>query len=54
MIIEKVDCSVLCDNCFEDGFINSISIDDNWIYLCDECLQELNRKVVEYLAEKNL
>ena len=26
----------------------------NGTCLCDECLQELNRKIVDHLAEKNL
>ena len=27
-------------------------IDENLIYLCDICLQEINRNIVDYLASK--
>ena len=29
-----------------------IAIDKNLIYLCDTCLQEINRNIVNYLASK--
>ena len=29
-----------------------IAIDKNLIYLCDSCLQEINRSIVDYLASK--
>ena len=29
-----------------------IAIDKNLIYLCDTCLQEINRNIVEHLANK--
>ena len=29
-----------------------IAIDENLIYLCDNCLQEINRYIVNYLALK--
>ena len=29
-----------------------IAIDKNLIYLCDTCLQDLNRNIVNYLASK--
>lgn len=29
-----------------------IAIDENLIYLCDSCLQEINRSIVDYLASK--
>lgn len=30
------------------------TIIDSKMYLCDDCLQELNRKIVEHLAKKNI
>lgn len=36
---------------------NIIELNDDimtYITLCDDCLQELNRKIVDHLAEKNL
>ena len=29
-----------------------IAIDENLIYLCDTCLQEINRNIVEHLMNK--
>ena len=34
--------------------INVVELYDDTICLCDNCLQELNRKIVEHLVEKNL
>ena len=51
---EKV-CNVNCCECKGDfKKLNLIKLGEQDIYLCDECLQELNRKIVEHLAEKNL
>lgn len=44
-----------CRNCKSEFAVqNSVDIGVKRLYLCDECLQELNRKIVEHLAEKNL
>lgn len=58
MKIIKWKEKLFCDDCGklkENGcevLINNI--DYETVFLCDECLQELNRKIVEHLAEKNL
>lgn len=54
MVIEKA-YEVCCDECRE-GFeeLNIIELSEEDVYLCDNCLQELNRKIVEHLAEKNI
>lgn len=54
MIIEKA-YEVCCDECAK-GFeeLNFIGLFEEDVYLCDKCLQELNRKIVEHLAEKNI
>lgn len=53
MKIEKVKLN-MCDKCF-DKSENKIYIDSaRFFFLCDDCLQELNRKIVEHLAEKNI
>lgn len=54
MKINDINYMALCDNCLINEDTSRISIDDVWIFLCDECLQELNRKIAEHLAEKNL
>lgn len=43
-----------CDNCGNKEDLNFVNTECSVIVLCDECLQELNRKIVEHLAEKNL
>lgn len=45
-----------CENCKEEQTKNILRIDVLYkeIVLCDKCLQELNRKIVECLAEKHL
>lgn len=47
-----------CVNCkASEGakYLNHIEFDwHNDTVLCDDCLQELNRKIVEHLAEKNI
>lgn len=44
-----------CDVCNKEDVVTSFleGISEDTV-LCDECLQELNRKIVEHLAEKNL
>ena len=43
-----------CNKCKKnyDYVLVGIAIDKNLIYLCDNCLQEINRDIVEYLANK--
>ena len=43
-----------CNKCKKsyDYVLVGIAIDENLIYLCDNCLQEINRDIVEYLANK--
>lgn len=55
MKIKKIDI-IMCSNCF-DKCNNVIEFDNSnkeENYLCDECLQELNRKIFDYLADKNI
>ena len=43
-----------CNKCKKnyDYVLVGIAIDKNLIYLCDACLQDLNRNIVNYLASK--
>ena len=43
-----------CNKCKKsyDYVLVGIAIDKNLIYLCDSCLQDLNRNIVDYLASK--
>ena len=43
-----------CNKCKKnyDYVLVGITIDENLIYLCDSCLQDLNRNIVNYLASK--
>ena len=43
-----------CNKCKKnyDYILVGIAIDENLIYLCDNCLQEINRYIVNYLASK--
>ena len=43
-----------CNKCKKnyDYIIVGIAIDENLIYLCDNCLQEINRSIVDYLTSK--
>jgi NAD-dependent SIR2 family protein deacetylase len=43
-----------CNKCKKnyDYILVGIAIDENLIYLCDTCLQEINRSIVDYLASK--
>lgn len=52
--VEYNDMFYKCDNCENEGIVNFIGSDNSAIVLCDDCLQELNRKIVDHLAEKNL
>ena len=56
MYVNNTDIKYTCEECekHEENNINIIDIKYKRFYLCDDCLQELNRKIVEYLAEKNL
>ena len=48
--LEEGKCNK-CKNNY-DYVLVGIAIDENLIYLCDNCLQEINRDIVEYLANK--
>ena len=48
--LEEGKCNK-CKNNY-DYVLVGIAIDKNLIYLCDSCLQDLNRNIVEYLASK--
>ena len=48
--IRRSDLFGECDHCKNKENLNFVFA----MVLCDECLQELNRKIVEHLAEKNL
>lgn len=57
MEIYKGDNETYCDSCPNKTKNRMWIIDDDSVrenIICDNCLQELNRKIVEYLAEKNL
>lgn len=55
MKIVESDCkSKICDGCLNKKENKKIILDGLWLYLCDKCLQELNYKIVEHLADKNL
>lgn len=57
MEINENKHSVMCDECKGKGEASDLKFRaflNVPISLCDECLQELNRKVVEYLVEDNL
>lgn len=57
MEINKNKYNVMCDECKGKGEASDLKFRaflNVPISLCDECLQELNRKLVEYLAEDNL
>ena len=43
-----------CNKCKKsyDYVLVGIAIDKNLIYLCDNCLQEINRNIVEHLMNK--
>ena len=45
-----------CNKCKKnyDYILVGIAIDENLIYLCDNCLQEINKNIVEHLASKNI
>ena len=43
-----------CDHCENKEGLNFVDNEHSAMVLCDKCLQELNRKIVEHLAEKNL
>ena len=48
--LEEGKCNK-CKNNY-DYVLVGIAIDENLIYLCDICLQEINRSIVNYLASK--
>ena len=48
--LEEGKCNK-CKNNY-DYVLVGIAIDKNLIYLCDSCLQEINRSIVDYLASK--
>ena len=43
-----------CNKCKKNYnyILVGITIDENLIYLCDNCLQEINRNIVEHLVNK--
>lgn len=45
---------IKCDDCLELKKTNKVEFGFYYFNLCDECLQELNRKILEHLAEKNI
>ena len=49
-VIEEGKCNKCKKN--YDYVLVGIAIDKNLIYLCDSCLQEINRSIVEHLASK--
>lgn len=51
----KYDVCENCDKTDKENKINIINIAGfPFLGLCDDCLQELNRKIVDHLEEKNL
>lgn len=51
----KEQDDMVCDACSEISFDLTL-IESAWsaTNLCGNCMQELNRKIVEYLADKNI
>ena len=57
MKIYKSEEEIYCDTCMNKTKNRMWLIDDDKVrenIICDECLQELNRKIVDYLADKNI
>lgn len=57
MEIYKSEKEEYCDCCLNKTKNRIWLIDDESVrenIICDNCLQELNRKIVEHLSEKNL
>lgn len=55
MNIEKItDTNIKCFSCDKNRIDSVIHLKCCNVYICDECLQELNRKIVDYLADKNI
>ena len=55
MNIEKItDTNINCFSCDKNIIDSVIQLECCNVYICDECLQELNRKIVDYLADKNI
>lgn len=55
MDIEKItDTNINCFSCDKNRIDSVIQLKCCNVYICDECLQELNRKIVDYLADKNI
>ena len=48
------ESNIKCFECDKNLINIKIKCNCSSIYLCDECLQELNRKIVDYLADKNI
>ena len=55
MNIENItDTNINCFSCDKNRIDSVIQLKCCNVYICDECLQELNRKIVNYLADKNI
>lgn len=55
MNIEKInDTNIKCFSCNKNTINSVVHLECCNIYLCDDCLQELNRKIIDYLADKNI
>lgn len=57
MEIYKSEKEEYCDTCLNKTKNRMWLIDDESVrenIICDNCFQELNRKIVDHLAEKNL
>lgn len=53
-IIEQAE-STICDICEEEYTKTIIDFGElNLMLICDKCMQELNRKIVNHLADKHL
>lgn len=53
-IMQQVE-SITCDICETEHTKTIIDFGElNMTPICDECLQELNRKIVNHLADKHL
>lgn len=55
MVELKTNTKYFCDNCSNDSDITlEFMFKNDVIILCDDCLQELNRKIVKHLDDKNI
>lgn len=57
MKIYEFERNIKCDECGKVKNVNKIvlrQLEYDVNYLCDKCMQELNRKIVEHLADKHI